>query len=135
MAAEARSDGNGHLTRLMGGILSDAEDLAQSQMELFRCEAKQDLRTAIVAGVSVLGGAIVAVLGIILVLLMLVHLLAWAAPSLPLWACYAIVGLPILALGAGAAWFGVRSFLNMTPPFKRSIQAVGDNLRWLTRSR
>src|SRR5438093_3550298 len=89
------------VTRLMGGIFDDAEELIRQQLALLRLELKQDVRKVIDAGASIVAGIACALAGVILFCFGLVHLLAWLFPDLPLWACYAIVGGLFLAAGVG----------------------------------
>jgi hypothetical protein len=85
---------------LVRDIINDARDLVFAQYEYRKYQALQQadkVKTlAIWLGVGVaLTGA-----GGLLIVLMIVHLLH-AFTDLPLWGCYGVVGIILLAIGAG----------------------------------
>jgi len=92
---------------LVSGIVDDVQHLITQQIKLTRAEIQDDLRKAGGIALMFAAGVGVLLLGAILACLMLVYLLHWlTAPagtdpaSLPLWACYGIVGAAFGVLGA-----------------------------------
>jgi hypothetical protein len=67
-------------------------------------------------------------MGGILLGLMLVHLLNLA---LPIWSCYAIVGIVFAASGAALIYAGKKQFESFNPLPDQSIGALKENVRWV----
>jgi hypothetical protein len=119
---------------LVRGIVNDAQDLIKQQLALFQAEIKEDLRKTKEATVSMAAGIGLAAVGAILLCVTLVHLLHWAFPeTLPLWACYLIVGGTITALGGGLAYLGARRFASFNPLPDQSVQALKENIQWIAK--
>ena len=95
---------------LVSGIITDVQVLIKQQLALFRHEIKGEIGRARDAGFLVVGGLAIVLTGSVLLCGMLVHLLAWMAPDVPLWGCYGIVGTPIAALGAILCLMGIQKF-------------------------
>jgi Putative Actinobacterial Holin-X, holin superfamily III len=127
MGTERRS-----VTRLVSGIVADAEELIRQQMALLRLELKQDIRRVIDAGASIIAGIACALAGVVLLCFGLVHLLAWLAPELPLWACFAIVGGLFLAAGVGFLVFASFRIRAIHPLSDNAAQAVKETIQWKT---
>jgi uncharacterized protein YacL len=116
---------------LVSGIVQDAQELIGQQLALFKQEMRQDLKKAR-EGVGLLALAAGTLLvGSVLLGLMLVHLLAWLAPSLPLWCCFAIVGGLLAGLGAFLALQGREKLGQVLP--EQSAKALEENLEWKTK--
>ena len=81
----------GSVTQLVSGIVADAKELMKEQTALLRQELRGKVRHhALAAGTYLVVGLLLLSLAAILVCFTLVFLIAWAAPTLPLWACYAL---------------------------------------------
>jgi len=132
---ELHTNEGASVTELVSGIVKDAQDLAKQQLALFRHELQESARSTMQAGAFLAVGAGIAFVGGFLLCLMLVHLVSWAAPSLPLWACYSIVGAPIAALGGALVFAGMGRLksINLLP--EQSAQALKENVRWITNPR
>jgi hypothetical protein len=74
----------------------------------------------------------ITLLGSGLLVLMLPLLLNWAAPELPLWACFGIVGGCLAAVGGVLVYAGVKKFESFNPLSDKSIEAFKENLKWTT---
>src|SRR5688572_29898589 len=74
------------MTHLVSGILTDAQKLIGQQLALLRQEVKEDLHKTKEAGLFMIAGSVIALIGGIVLSFMLVELLAWAVPQLPSWA-------------------------------------------------
>jgi amino acid transporter len=119
-------------TRLVSGIMTDAQQLIKQQLALLRHEVKDDLRKTKQASRSLIGGMLISLVGGILLALMLVHLLSWSALELPLWVCYGIVGVPIAALGGAVFLTGMQKFKSLNSLFDQSAQALTETFQWKT---
>ena len=95
---------------LLNGIITDIHVLVRQQMALFRIEIKDEIGHAREAGSLVAVGFAIVVMGGVLFCEMLVRLLAWMAPAVPLWGCYGIVGVPIIVLGGILCLAGIQKF-------------------------
>jgi H+/Cl- antiporter ClcA len=125
---------HGSLTSLLTGIVNDAQELFKQQLALFKSEVQQDIRKSREALTSLALGAIVGLIGAVLLCLMLVHLLHENTdPHWPLWACYAAVGGPIAVLGAVLIGWGYTKFQSFNPLPDETAAALQENMEWKTK--
>ena len=120
------------VTKLVSGIITDAQKLIEQQLALLRHEVKDDIQKSKEAGLSMIMGSVIALVGGIVLALMLVELLSWAAPQLPLWACYGIVAGPITAVGCALFCVGIQKFNSFNPLPDQSVQALKETMQWKT---
>lgn len=113
---------------LLSGIADDLQLLFRQNVDLLRAEVKEDLHTARKAAVVLGTAAVLALAGGILLLVMLVHLLHWLAPGLPLWGCYGIVGFLVLAVAGGLYAYGRTKLEDFSPLPEQSIEALQENV-------
>jgi uncharacterized membrane protein YqjE len=124
---------------LLRGIVNDAQDLVKAQMDLLKSELTSDMRKTREA-VAVFGaGVTVTFAGGLLLCLMLVFLLHWltmpanADPgSLPLWACFGLVGAVITGGGAFLLYLGRQKFAAFNPLPDETAQGIKETLEWKT---
>ena len=120
------------LVSLVSGIAKDAKDLLLQEMALTKLEVRYELgkaKTAAIAlGIGV--GAIAA--GGILLMLMLVHLLD-ALTVVPLWGCYGIVGIGIVALGGVLLATGKSKVEELEAVPQQTVQRIKESAQWLTK--
>lgn len=121
-----------NMTTLVSGILDDASKLLKQQMNMLRVEIKQDVIKTLSAGKFIVAGLGLSLLGSLFLLLGLVPLLGWLAPSLPEWACWAIVGGAMFLVGGLTAFFGYRRLMSFNPLPDKSYQALQENISCLT---
>jgi hypothetical protein len=131
MATDARGPGQPSLASLVGGIVSDFQDLTKQQFNLFRSEVKAELKRMVAGLVSMGVGAGLAALGGLLLVIMLVHLLDYYT-DIPLWGCYGIVGGVVAAAGAALLLFGTKEVkdVELAPP-PQTAETLKENLQWL----
>jgi uncharacterized membrane protein YqjE len=130
MANDVRSPNDPSVTTLVSGIVCEVQELIKQQVALVRVEVRNDFQKTKSAISSLAIGAGILLLGIILACLMVVYALNAAWPELPLWACYAIVGGVLLALGVILLYAGKRKFDTFNPLPDQSFEALKENLQW-----
>ena len=102
------------LGELAGGLAGDVQDLVRGELALARAELDHKVHGLLSGGVSLLGGALVAFAGLVVLLEGGAAVLAmW----LPTWAALLIVGLVIVLVGGLIARAGLArlSLKNLTP--------------------
>jgi len=132
MAVDVKPESDTSVTSLVGGIISDAQDLFKQQFELLKHDVREDLRKARDASQMLGVGLGFGLTGAILLAFTLAHLLAWAAPALPLWACYGICGAVFVGIGGALSYAGLQKFETVDPLPQKSAEALKENVQWLT---
>ncbi len=122
------------VTHLVSGIIDDAHELLRQQIALFKHEVQQDLKRAKKMSISFAASCIVCAVAGLMLSLMLVYLLSWAAPGLPLWVCFGIVAAAFAGMGAGLFFFGKEKLDEIVPP-EESLKAMKENLQWTTKAK
>jgi protein-S-isoprenylcysteine O-methyltransferase Ste14 len=135
MASELQTGSdNGTLTSLLTGIVNDAQELFKQQLALFKTEVQEDMRKTREAAASLALGAVVALLGVVLLCFMLVHLLHEVTnPQWPLWACFGLVGVVVVVIGAGLLAWAYNRFKSFNPLPDKTAAALQENLEWKTK--
>jgi len=120
------------VTRLVSGIVDDTQRLLKQQGELLMADIRKDIREAKEVGISMIASGALLGSGGLLLLFMLVHLLSWAIPDLPLWGSFGIVG-GVLAIAGGIVFYrGQEKLENLNPLPEQSAEALKENLQWKT---
>jgi membrane protein required for beta-lactamase induction len=132
MAIDVETGSEASMTHLVSGIIADAQDLIKQQLALLRHELAEDLRKTKEASFLLAWGLGIALVGSVLLCLMLVQLLSWEVPELPLWICYGVVGTPIAALGSALFFTAIHKFRSFNPLPSQSVQALKENVQWIT---
>jgi len=132
------------LTSLVGGIINDFGDLIRQEIRFARAEIKSDLvKTREAVTLLGIGIGIASVAGLLLVW-MLVHLLHWLtlpsgttldAATLPLWACFGIVGAALAVLGGIIIQTAVRKFHSFSMLPEQTAETVKENVQWIANSK
>lgn len=102
--ATARPEGTHSIGEILGGLATDIQDLIRGEISLARAELNQKLERVILAAIWLVGGALLAFAGLVVVLQGLAAALALV---LPVWAASLIVGVAIVVIGALLARFGL----------------------------
>jgi hypothetical protein len=119
------------VTQLVSGIVTDLQTLMRQELQLARSEMRHEWeKTKTAAGAMAAGASLLTVAGL-LICFALVHLLAYLAPGLPLWACFGIIGVALgliggILVGAGRA---KASDINIVPP--QTAESLKENVQWL----
>jgi len=122
-------------TRLVSGILDDATTLIRQNIAMLRAEVREDLRKTTEAAKYMGLGSALAALGGLFLVISLVPLLGWLAPSLPPWACWAIVGGVLLVIGGITFVIGRSLLRSFSPLPDKSLNALQENVSWITKPR
>jgi len=109
-----RPDGGHGLGEVIGSLFTDLQDLFQGEIRLARAEMDQKLDRVIMAAIWLIGGALVAFAGLVVILQ---GVAAALALILPTWAASLIVGVVIVVVGALFARSGLAmlSLKTLTP--------------------
>jgi hypothetical protein len=133
MASDLHSAPEASLASLLGGVISDLQLLIKQEAALARWEFADQVRKTKEAALSLGIGIGIAALGGGLLILMLVHLLNWVVPSIPLWASYGIVGAVLSGAGAILLLKGKHKVeeIQLVPP--QTAETMKENLQWITK--
>jgi len=119
------------LASLVGGIVNDFQVLMKQEAALARREMADELRKLKQAAISFGIGIGVLVVGSLLLILMLVFLLNWAVPAIPLWGAFGIIG-GLLTLMGGLLLARAKSKaedIHIMP--ERTAETMKENLKWI----
>ena len=136
MANDLQTSSEPSVTTLVAGIINDAQELFKQQLALFQHEIKEDLKRTREAAVSLVVGAGVALVGVLLLCFMLVHLMHWAVPAaggpeIPLWVGYATIGGLLTVLGVALVCAGIKKLESFNPLPDESVEVMKENVQWI----
>ena len=112
--ATAKTDGTHSIGEILGGLATDIQDLVRGEISLARAELNQKLERVILAAIWLVGGALLAFAGLVVVLQGVAAALALVLPT---WAASLIVGVAIVVIGAlfARAGLGMLSLNTLMP--------------------
>lgn len=118
------------LAQLVGNLMDDARALFRGELELARAELRDELSKARRAGIVLgVGGALAAV-GALLLVLMLVQMLIAFAGMAP-WLAYMLVGGGLTIVGVMALVVGARRAQTIDPVPRETLESVRKDVEWL----
>ena len=126
---EAHTTRNG-IIGLIGGLLGDLRTLFRQELQLLRDEFFLEIDKIRQAAVAVGAGIGVTIIGGLFLFIMLVHLLHQYA-SLPLWACYGLIGVILLAVGAALLVKAKNSLQNFNLMPRRTLRSMKEDAQWI----
>jgi len=142
MATEIQNLSEQSTASLLGGILDDIQDLIKQQVQLTRKEVTAEVHTVAHAAILFAVGAATLFFGALIIALTVVYFLHWAtSPSgsdpahIPLWGCFALVGVPLTVLGACLTWLGRKRLMSINPLQNPATQALKENVEWATNAK
>jgi uncharacterized membrane protein YqjE len=91
-----RLDAGPSLSETVGGLAGDVQDLVRGEIKLARAELDQKLHVLIIAAIWLIGGALLAFAGLVVVLQGVAVALAMMIPA---WAAFLLVGIVIVVIG------------------------------------
>jgi hypothetical protein len=121
------------MTSLVSGIIDDFQRLMHQQLALFRREVQDDMNKTLEAASLLAVGAVVALVGLIVLSFAAAWGLVYAFPqTLHIAGALGIVG-AVLAIGAGIMMYlGTKMFESFNPLPDESAQALKENVQCLT---
>lgn len=124
-----------HTTRngivgLIGGLVGDVRTLFRQELQLLRDEFFLEIDKIRQAAVAVGAGIGVTIIGGLFVFIMLVHVLHQYA-SLPLWACYGLIGVILLAVGGALLIKAKQSLQNFNLMPRRTLRSMKEDAQWI----
>jgi uncharacterized membrane protein required for colicin V production len=119
------------VTELVGGIVTDLQTLLRQELQLAKVEVLREWDKTKSAAESMAAGAGLLTVAGLLLCFALVYLFQALVPALPLWACFAIVGVALgliggILVGAGRA---KASEVNVIPA--QTAETMKENVQWL----
>jgi hypothetical protein len=136
MASDLQQNGGNQVSvgELVGGIVSDAQNLLKQQMALFRHEVKEDFRKTLEASGAMAGGALLLLVALIVLSFMLAHWINESAQlSLP--TSFGLVGGGLAILGGVLFAGGMYRFKTFNPMPDETSRALQENVRWMTNTK
>lgn len=119
------------LASLLSGIISDAKDLFAYELKNAKLEVENAVEQAVRAATAVGIGLGIIGLGVLLLSLMFVYALN-AHSDIPLWGCYGVVGVIVIAVGALWLIAGVKSAERLAIMPHRAGNAIKeDDTKWI----
>jgi hypothetical protein len=121
------------VTSLVGGIVSDVQDLIKQQVSLIGKEVKEDVNKSISAAISLAAGAAIAVSGGLMLCMMLALLIDTLWFPQAYWVGFLIIGGVLTAVGVVMLFLAVRKFEEIKEkPMPETVQALQENVTWQT---
>lgn len=126
--ASAETGGSHSIGQIASGLAGDVQDLVKGELALARAEFDQKLHGLIIGAISIVGGALVAFAGLVVLLEGGAAVLAF---WLPAWAALLIVGVVIVLVGGLVSRAGLAklSLKAVTP--ERSMASVQKDARMI----
>ena len=123
--------GNGTLTKLVSGILDDAQTLARQQFAMLKAEIREDLKHSRQAAEFGATGIVLLTVGMLGLVTALAHFLH-EYYQFSMWASWGITGLLFTALGGAAAATSYVMLNRFNPLPDKTFNALQENLSWKT---
>jgi len=108
-------------------------------VELTKKEMTAEMHKAIDAAILYAIGGAVLFIGALILCHSLAHLAHWAgSPTatdpgrIPLWGCFALVGVPLTVTGGVLAWMGKAKVQSIHPLHNPATEALKENVQWAT---
>lgn len=126
---ETYTTGNG-IIGLLGGLIGDVRTLFRQELQLLRDEFFLEISKVRQAAVAIGAGIGLTIIGGLFALIMLVHALHEFA-HLPLWACYGLIGVILLAVGAVLLIKAKHSLENFNLMPRRTLRTLKEDAQWI----
>jgi len=115
---------------LLGGLLGDLRTLFRQELQLLRDEFFLEIDKIRQAAFAVGAGIGLTIIGGLFLFIMLVHVLHQYA-SLPLWACYGLIGVILLAVGAALFIKAKQSLQDFNLMPRRTLRSMKEDAQWI----
>ena len=127
--AETHTGRNG-IFALLGGLVGDARTLLRQEIQLLRDEFFLEIDKIRQAAVAIGTGIGFTLIGGLFLLIMLVHVLHQYA-HLPLWACYGLIGIILLVIGAVLLNRAKQALQNFNLMPRRTLRSMKEDAQWI----
>jgi len=131
MSASSQQPGLG-LGEIFGSVIRDLQDLVRGEIKLARSELDQKINRIIIAAIWLIGGALVAFAGLVVILQGVAAALALAIPT---WAASLIVGIVIVVVGglfarSGLAMLSLKTLIpnRSTASLQKDVRVVKEHI-------
>lgn len=115
---------------LLGGLLGDLRTLFRQELQLLRDEFFLEIDKIRQAAFAFGAGIGLTIIGGLFLFIMLVHVLHQYA-SLPLWACYGLIGVILLAVGSALLIKAKQSLQNFNLMPRRTLRSMKEDAQWI----
>ena len=122
----AKPEGTSSLGDILSSVIADVQGLVRGEIKLARAEMDQKLDTLLVSAIWLLGGALVAFAGLVVLLQAAAAALALVMPA---WAAFLIVGIVIIGVGALVARSGLSGLSLKTLTPNRTVSSIEKDIR------
>ncbi len=126
MSGVRSEGGRTGLGEVLGSLVADLQNLVRGEIKLARAEMDQKIDTLLVSAIWLLGGALVAFAGLVV---LLQAIAAGLALVMPAWAALLIVGIVIVVAGALVAYSGLSSLSLKTLTPNRTVSSLEKDIR------
>ena len=126
MSGVRSEGGRTGLGEVLGSLVADLQNLVRGEIKLARAEMDQKIDTLLVSAIWLLGGALVAFAGLVV---LLQAIAAGLALVMPAWAAFLIVGIVIVVAGALVAYSGLSSLSLKTLTPNRTVSSLEKDIR------
>ena len=111
---------------ILASVIGDLQGLVRGEIKLARAEMDQKIDTVLVSAIWLLGGALVAFAGLVVLLQAAAAALALVLPA---WAAFLIVGIVIIVVGALVARSGLSGLSLKTLTPNRTASSIGKDIQ------
>lgn len=118
------------VARDFADLVHDGLTLAELQVDLFKIDSRDALKSLVAPIVLIAVGAIVLV-GSTPIVLASVALVTSEFAAIPLWGGFAIAAAAAILLGLAVAWWGWRKIKQLDETFARSRSELATNVHWM----
>jgi Flp pilus assembly protein TadB len=135
MANQLETHDEPSVTSLVTGIIQDAQQLMKQQLTLFGHELRRDIDKAKDGAGKLAAGAVVSLVGGLLLAIMLALLLDVLVPALNWWGGFGIVGVVVLVVGVVLLLQARRQLEEVQQPVEETVTSIKENVEWKTRAK
>lgn len=128
---EHEQDQSVDMRTLVSGIVQDGQELLRQHLQLFQAELTNDLRRTANASMVLGFGAIVGLMGVLLLMVSVALLVHFMWPqTIPLWAAMGIVGGGLCVVGIALVFIAKAKFASFNPLPDKTLNALKESFSW-----
>jgi hypothetical protein len=133
MANQLETQHEPSVTSLVTGIIQDSQQLMKQQLTLFGHEIRREIDAAKEGAGKLAVGAVVLLVGALLLAIMLALILDVLVPALNWWGGFGIVGGVVLVVGVVLLVLALRDLAEVKNPVNETVNSLKENVEWTTR--